>query len=182
MLKIEENPPILSPEYGEIEQIPGPWWVAHTKSRNEKALAWQLLKWNLPYFLPLREKTGVCRGRKIKTLLPLFGGYLFFCGDESARYKALTTNRIANVIVVSNQERLIRDLTQVHRAIRSGAAIDPHPYLREGTLCRVVRGPLQGVEGIVVKKVDALRLILKVDILGQAASVQIDADMIEPIE
>jgi transcription termination/antitermination protein NusG len=182
MLKIEENPPILSPGFEEIGEIKGRWWVAHTKSRNEKALAWQLLKWNTPYFLPLREKVGVCRGRKIKSLLPLFGGYLFFNGDESARYKALTTNRIANVIPVADQAGLIRDLAQVHRAIRSGAAIDPHPYLREGTLCRVVSGPLAGVEGLVVKKLSAMRLILKVDILGQAASVQIDADMIEPIE
>ena len=66
MLKLSDNPPILYPEYETIEEIEGQWWVAKTKSRNEKALAQALLHMEIPYFLPLRQKVYKRRGRVLK--------------------------------------------------------------------------------------------------------------------
>ena len=182
MLKISENPPILHPDYGSVSEITGLWWVAHTKARNEKALAWNLMQAQIPYFLPLREKLSVRKGRKFKSLLPLFSGYVFFCGDQDARYKALTTNRIAQVIEVVHQDSLIKEISQIHKALSQGARLDPHPYLKKGDRCRVISGPLVGMEGILLSKKKLTKLILKVDILGQAAAVEIDADLLEPIQ
>lgn len=182
MLKIEENPPILYPETDSLESISGRWWVAHTKSRNEKSLAWFLQKWQVPYFLPLRENVTSSRGKKYKTLLPLFSGYVFFNGDEEIRYRALTSNRIAQVIQVIDQQALITELSQIHRAVSSGLPMDPHPYLKNGVLCRVKAGPLMGMEGIVIEKKGKMRILLKVEILGQAAAVEIDADLLEALD
>jgi len=182
MLKISENPPILHPDYESVSDIPGSWWVAHTKARNEKALAWNLMQFDIPYFLPLREKLSVRKGRKFRSLLPLFSGYVFFCGDQDTRYQALTTNRIAQVIEVVQQTTLIKELSQIHQALAQGARLDPHPYLKKGDRCRVLSGPLIGMEGILLSKKKLTKLILQIDILGQAAAVEIDADLLEPIE
>jgi len=182
MLKISDNPPVVYPINSVIESIYGQWRVAHTKARNEKALARSLQQWEIPYFLPMREKLSIRSGRKFKTLLPLFSGYLFFCGDDDKRYKALTTNRIAHVIEVVDQQGLIGELTQIHRALQGGLELDPHPYLKEGIRCRVIAGPLMGLEGIVLRKKSVTRLVLQVDMLGQAAAAEIDADLLEPIE
>jgi len=46
----------------------------------------------------------------------------------------------------------------------------------------VIAGPLMGLEGIVVQTRGNMRLVLQIDMLGQAASVEIDVDMVEPIE
>jgi len=181
MLKISENPPILHPDYGSIADITGTWRVAHTKARNEKALAWNLIQFDIPFFLPLREKLSVRKGRKFKSLLPLFSGYVFFSGDQDTRYQALTTNRIAQVIEVINQDAFIKEISQIHQALARGAPLDPHPYLKKGDRCRVISGPLIGMEGILLAKKKLTKLILQIDILGQAAAVEIHPDLLEPI-
>ena len=181
MLKTEDNPPMLFPEGATISEIEGPWWVSHTKSRNEKALAWWLNKHDVAYFLPLSAKLHHSRGRKYTCLVPLFAGYVFFAGDSQQRQTALSSNRIANVIEVVDQARLVRNLMQISDALGRGVVLDPHPYLKTGQSCRVTAGPLAGLEGIIVRKKDSARLVLQVDMLGQAASVEIDADTIEPV-
>lgn len=181
MLKLEDNPPILYPANTSLAEIDGLWWVAHTKARNEKALAWFLAKQNIAYFLPLRDKLTVRKGRRFKALLPLFSGYVFFNGDRDIRYSALTSNRIAQVIEVVDQAKLVHELTQIHTALSKGARLDPHPHLKEGDRCRVIAGPLAGTEGFLLRKKSITKLVLQIDILGQAAAVEIDADLLEPI-
>ena len=115
-------------------------------------------------------------------LLPLFGGYLFFCGEERQRIEVLRTNRVANLIDVQDQPRLVRELSQIEQALSAGVDLSPHKYLREGQLCKVIGGALAGLQGIVVRARDKTRLVLQIDMLGQATSVEIGADMIETVE
>ncbi len=182
MLKSSENPPIAWPEEQSIRNFAGLWWVAHTKSRNEKALAQDLIRKNINYFLPMNWKVRRQRGRTIRSLLPLFGGYLFFCGQENQRIELLRTNRVANLIEVKNQQKLLCELLQIEQALRTGAPLAPHKYIKAGQRCRVTAGPLADLQGIVLKTRHTARLILQIDMLGQAASVEIDTDMIEIID
>jgi transcription antitermination factor NusG len=182
LLKIHENPPLVWPEAESIRVFQGQWWVAHTKSRNEKALAHDLMAKNISYFLPMTWKVRRQTHRTIKSLLPLFTGYLFFCGDEAARVELLKTNRVANLLDVKNQEVFLRELVRFEQALRAGAPLVPHKYIETGQWCRVIAGPLLGLEGIVVQTRGDTRLVLQIDMLGQAASVEIDMDMIEPVE
>ena len=71
---------------------------------------------------------------------------------------------------------------QIEQALRAGAPMTAHEYIKTGQKCRVMAGPLLGLQGIVVKTRGAMRLALQVDMLGQAASVEIDIDMIEVID
>jgi transcription antitermination factor NusG len=182
VLKESENPPLSWPEGKPLRDFSGQWWVAHTKSRNEKALANQLARKNVSYFLPMQWKVGFSKGRKQRSLLPLFGGYLFFCGDEPARLEVLKTNRVANCIEVKNQTKLVEELSQIEQAIKAGADLTPHDYMQVGQRCRVTGGPLAGLSGIVIKNRAAARLVLQVDMLGQAASIEIDTDVLEPLD
>ena len=182
MLKESENPPIIWPEAQSISDFTGLWWVAHTKSRNEKALAQDLVAKNISYFLPMTWKVQCRSHMTLRSLLPLFSGYLFFCGREAERVEILRTNRVANVIEVKNQEKLLDELVQFERALRAGAPLMPYKYIKAGQRCRVVAGPLLGLEGIVIQVKNLARLVLQIDMLGQAASVEIDIDMIEPID
>jgi transcription antitermination factor NusG len=165
-----------------ISEFAGQWWVIHTKSRNEKALAHDLMGRNISYFLPMSWKVRRKSRRTIRSLLPLFGGYLFFCGTENDRVEVLRTDRVANLIDVKDQQKLVRELQQIEQALRAGVPITPHKYLKEGQKCRVMAGPLMGLQGVVVRSPGTTRLVLQVDMLGQAASVEIDVDMIEPID
>jgi len=182
LLKVSENPPIVWPEEKSIRDFAGLWWVAHTKSRNEKALAKDLIHKDISYFLPMSWRIRRRRGRTIRSLLPLFSGYLFFCGKEPQRLEVLRTNRVANLLAVKDQQRLLDELFQIEQALRTGVTLIPHRYIKAGQYCRVIGGPLADLQGIVVKTRSTTRLLLQIDMLGQATSVEIDTDMIEIIE
>jgi transcription termination/antitermination protein NusG len=182
MLKESENPPVEWPLEQTVRDAKGVWWVVHTRSRNEKALAWDLMRKNISYFLPMRWKVSRVSGRTVRSLVPLFTGYLFFCGTEDHRITVLQTNRAAGLIAVRDQETLVSELSQVELALRSGAALQPDTYIKEGQCCRVKGGPLAGLKGVVARAGGRTRLLLQVDILGQATSVEIDSEFIEPLE
>ena len=165
MLKINENPPVVWPEVESISDFVGQWWVAH-----------------ISYFLPMSWKVRRRSRRTIRSFLPLFSGYLFFCGEEDQRLELLRTDRVANLIEVKDQQKLIRELVQIEQALRIGAPLTPHKYIKAGQKCKVMAGPLLGLQGVVVKTKSATRLVLQVDMLGQAASVEIDVDMIEILD
>jgi len=179
LLKPSENPPMTWPEVESIRDFTGLWWVAHTRSRNEKALAQDLIRKDISYFLPMSWKVRRRKQRKIRSLLPLFSGYLFFCGNENQRIEILRTNRVANIIEVKDQERLLEELSQIEQALQAGTPLAPHKYIKAGQHCRVIAGPLADLEGIVIRTQKAARLVLQIDMLGQAASLEVDLDMIE---
>jgi transcription antitermination factor NusG len=89
---------------------------------------------------------------------------------------------VANLIEAKDQERLVEELLQIERALRAGAPLVPYKYIKAGERCRVIAGPLADLAGIVVRTKTITRLVLQVDILGQATSVEIDADMIEVLD
>ena len=182
MLKVSENPPIIWPGDRSISEFEGTWWVAHTKSRNEKALAWQLSKKDISYFLPMSWKVSRKSRRTTRSLLPLFTGYVFFCGNEDDRLEILKTNRVACLIEVNDQVSLVRDLEPIERLLLDGASLEPHDVIKAGSKCRVIAGVLMGTEGMVVRSGQKTRLVLQVEILGQATSVEIDKEMIEVID
>ncbi len=171
---------MIWPENFSVRDFTGQWWVAHTRSRNEKALAADLAAKQISYFLPMSWKIHHTRGRKLKSLMPVFTSYLFFCCDENQRVEALKTNRIANLIEVNNTSQFVNELAQIEQALRAGKPLQPHEYVKKGQKCRVKSGPLQGLQGIVIQTLNEVRLVLKIDMLGQAASVEIDLSMIEP--
>ncbi|HOJ74419.1 MAG TPA: transcription termination/antitermination NusG family protein [Phycisphaerae bacterium] len=172
----------MSPACRSIRDLPGPWWVAHTRSRHEKALAVDLLAQQVPYFLPMVERTLVVRGRRFRGMLALFPGYVFFVGDASARYRALATSHVANVIPVVDQERFVNELAQIEQALVSPSGLDPFPYLKQGVRCRIKAGPLAGIQGIIVRRGGVTRLVLQIEMLGQAVATEIDPELLEPLD
>lgn len=183
MLKLSENPAILTPHVQSLTELVGTWWVAHTKARFEKAFARDMSGHGIGYFLPMRKKTIFSGGRKRCVMIPFFTSYVFVCGTESDRYMALTTNRLCQMIDVIDQDGLIRELSRIEKALSSGAVIDHYPHLPVGNRCRVVSGPMMGIEGVVVERRDEkARMVLEVTILGQSAVVEVDADLLAPVE
>lgn len=182
MLKLSDNPPMLPDGAASVADLAGRWWVAHTKSRFEKAFAWELLRRRTGYFLPLIERVRVSGGRKRRVLLPLFPGYVFLCGTEDDRHAAMATNRLCQTIYVADQARLRGELASIEGALKGNADLDPYPFAVVGRRCRIVAGPFLGVEGVVVERGRLARLVLSIDVLGQSVSMEIDADLLEPLD
>ena len=124
MLKLNENPPLTWPDK-RIRDFNGTWRVVHCKSRNEKALAWDMVHKKINYFLPMSLNVRKCKNRTVRTLLPLFTGYIFFCGGERQRLEVFRTNRVANMINVQNQAQLVRELEVIEKTLVAGVVFEP---------------------------------------------------------
>lgn len=182
MLKVSENPPMIPPGIAGVAEMPGTWWVAHTKARFEKAFAWDLLRRGIGYFLPLREKVSISGGKKRRVQTPLFASYVFLCGSTEQRHAALATGRLCQAIEVKDQDRFRSQISAIQKALAGQLPMDPYPFAAVGRRCRVTAGPLEGLEGVVVRRDRLARLVLEVSILGQGASVEIDADLLEALD
>ncbi|HUU23354.1 MAG TPA: transcription termination/antitermination NusG family protein [Phycisphaerae bacterium] len=181
MLKLSENPPVLSPEHESVSAIGGRWWVAHTKARFEKSFAWDLLREGIAYFLPMVERVRVSGGRKRRMLMPLFPSYVFLCGDEEDRYTAMTTHRLCQTLEVPDQPGLVADLASLEKALAGKAELDPYPHTAVGQRCRVSAGPFRGLEGVVIHRNRVAKVVLEVRMLGQGAVMEIEADLLEAV-
>lgn len=181
MLKLSDNPPSRLPSRQSITEIRGEWYVAHCRSRSEKAFAHDLCRLNIDYYLPLVPRTIFSGGRKRKALHPLFPSYVFFAGEEETRLAALRTDRLANVLPVRDQDALISELTSVEKALSSDFSIDLYRHVAIGQRCRIRSGPLEGVTGTVVERTDVVTFVVEVSMLRQGAAMQVDGELLEPL-
>ncbi len=165
-----------------IDAAEGLWWLVHTKPRNEKALASDLERKGIQYFLPLARHRRIYGGRTFQVEIPLFSSYLFLCGGEAERYATLMTHRAVQVIAVADQARLKAELRHVYRATTSDQPVDLYPGIKRGRRCRVMRGSLAGLEGVVIRRRGMCRVYLGVEILGQSAEVEVDPSLLEVID
>ena len=158
------------------------WYVLQTRSRHEKAVAKALHAAGHEYYLPLIEQVKYHEHRKRVVSKPMFSTYLFLRGSVDATYFALGTRRVAKVIPVADQARLVHEMSQIRRVVDLGGQLDLYGYLTRGRHVRVTAGPFRGVEGIVEDRPKPSRLALQVEALGRAMSLEIDASILEPAD
>jgi transcriptional antiterminator RfaH len=159
------------------------WWCLHTKPRQEKAVARTLKTRDVAYYLPQVVKVDrTPQGRKIRSNVPLFTGYVFLLGDELARFEALRTNRLAQVLEVYDQDTLIRDLRQVHQMLNSGLSVFPEPVIPVGARVRITTGPLMGIVGTIVRRGKRDQFVAVVQFLGRGATVELEDWQVERVD
>jgi transcription antitermination factor NusG len=158
------------------------WWVLHTKPRQEKSLARQLLASEVPFYLPLIPRRLFVRSRELTSHVPLFPGYLFLLGSGEERLAALSTNRVAGALQVPEQERLWHDLTQLQRLIQTGAPITPQERLAPGMIVEIRNGPLAGLKGKIVKASSRRHFVVEIDFIQRGASVVFEDAMLAQAE
>lgn len=159
------------------------WWVFQTRPRAEKACVRVLRKLHASYFLPQYTHSWRKNGRGFSSALPLFPGYVFVCGADSARTAAFATNQVVREVVVPDQVQLDRELAAVSRLL-GGGALRPEDGIAKGTRVTVVEGIYAGVEGRVMEAADheTLRIAVEVTLLGRGVSVAVDRWMIKVLE
>jgi transcription antitermination factor NusG len=160
---------------------PGSWYALYTKHQHEKTVARNLACKEFEVFLPLYAAARDWKDR-IKVLdLPLFPCYVFIRGNLERRIDIITTPGIHFIVSNAGQPVAIPpdEIDGIRQVVGSGARVEPHPFLKCGDWAEVKCGPLAGTRGILVRKKNIYRLVLSIDILGKAASVEIDAVLVQ---
>jgi transcription antitermination factor NusG len=168
----------------EVEAAPGTEWFAiWTRSRHEQAVREQLERKHIEAFLPTVTRWSRWKDRKKQIEWPLFPGYCFARFDPKNPLPVLKCSGVVNIVSFEGKPAAIPpiELESIRLLVSSELQYDPCPMVREGMLVEVVHGPLRGVVGRLQRK-DArrARLVLAVDLIGQAVSVEVDAADVKP--
>lgn len=161
---------------------PGEWFVLHTRARHEKGLSDDLKAREIAHFLPLVTKVRYWGNRKAVVEEPLFPGYVFLRGSNDDAYIADRTRHVAQIIQVPDQRRLSWELQNLAQALQHKVPLDPFPYLKKGVRVAITSGPMRGLQGVVESRQRADKIILAVDMLGQAVSMELHGALVELVE
>jgi len=160
------------------------WYAAYTSANHEKKAAAEISRRGVESFLPLYSAVRRWSDRRVKLEMPLFPGYVFVHLALRDRLRVLLVPGVAKLVGFGGLPAALPD-EQVE-ALRAGLAgqlhAEPHPFLTAGHRVRVKTGPLQGLEGFVVRRKNGLRLVVSLDLIQRAAAVEIDEADVEPIQ
>jgi transcription antitermination factor NusG len=160
-----------------------PWCAVYTRHQHEKSIGEMLKAKGFEVFLPLYESTRRWKDRRKILSLPLFPCYVFVRGAHERRLQVLTTPGVH--MIISRGERIATvpeaEIEAIRRTVEGQFCLEPHPFLRCGERVRVVRGSLEGVEGVLTRKKNLYRLVLSVEMLAQSVAVEIDALDVVPV-
>jgi transcription termination/antitermination protein NusG len=154
------------------------WFALWTRSRHEQVVREQLALKQIEVFLPTVTKWSRWKDRKKKIDWPLFPGYCFARFNPRERLPVLKCAGVVNIISSEGGEPTAIPETEIEgirQLVESDLAFDPCPMIHEGMLVEVTHGPLRGVTGRLLRKNEKARLVLSVDLIGQAVSVEVDA-------
>lgn len=159
------------------------WWALYTRHQHEKVVAEMLSTKGFEVFLPLYESTRKWKDRRKILSLPLFPCYVFVRGGLDRRLQIVSTPGVHMILTRGERVALIpeTEIEAIQRAVEGPLRVEPHPFLRCGTRVRVVRGALEGVEGILTRKKNLYRLVLSVDMLAQSVAIEVNACDVEPV-
>lgn len=156
---------------------PHRWFAVQALSRHEKVVRSHLEMRNVETFLPTMRRLSQWTDRKKEIEVPLFAGYCFARFSLADRLHVLQSQGVVRVIGSGGRPEPIPDeeIESLRKLISSPADYVCCPYLREGMLVEVIRGPLQGVKGRLVREARACRLVLSIGLIQRAVTIEIDA-------
>jgi len=159
------------------------WYAIYTCANHEKRVAGELLLRGVEHFLPLYRSVRKWKDRRLTLDLPLFPGYVFVQLALSNKLRVLQVPSVVHLVGFGGQPHPLptEEIEALRACISNGLRIEPHPYLTVGCRVRLKQGPLQGVEGVLVRKKNIHRVVLSISLISSSASVEVDSTDVERI-
>ena len=160
------------------------WYAAYTRHQHEKVVANLLVRKGIEVFLPLYPERSRWADRTKVLQKPLFPCYVFLHADLRFRLAILQTPGVHFLVGGNTGPAPIpkEEIEAVQLALEGRLLVEPYPFLSAGDWVRVKAGPLAGIEGILVRKKSAERLILSVEMLQKSVAVELDGYLVERID
>jgi transcription antitermination factor NusG len=174
----------LSPAHSpSSQQDPRKWFAVVTTPQHEKAALRHLDFVGIETFLPTYLSFRTWKNRqKVTVELPLFPTYLFVHIDQEDRSRVLRTPGVRQLVGNSREPLCLpdREVEFLRTNILQQKA-QPYSGLVVGQRVRINSGPMQGVEGCLVRKSNEWRFVLTVQLIHHHVAVEVDASTLEPI-
>ena len=155
------------------------WYVAHTRPRCEKKLKDYAERAGLAVTLPLYRSVKKYPGKVVTFEKPLFPNYVFFRLEPHQRQAVFQSDYVANLLDVPDQAVFDRQLGDILRSLETDLEICLAPQITAGCRVKIKSGALRGLEGWVEHRSGLVQVQLRLDFIGQAAAVKIEATELE---
>jgi transcriptional antiterminator NusG len=167
----------------ESELQPHPWFALRVRSNYERITVTHLRERGYQEFAPSykTERRWSDRTKQIDRFL--FPGYIFCRFDPGERLPILTAPGVVDVVGFGKVPEPIPhdEIERVRRMVDSGLLVTPYPYVEVGQAVLIERGPLSGVEGILVEVKGTVRLVVSINLLQRSVSAEVDRQAVRPI-
>jgi transcription antitermination factor NusG len=159
------------------------WYALYTCPRHEKSVAQQIEERSIPCFLPLYRSLRRWKDRRKELELALFPGYVFVQIALRDRLRVLQLPSAVRLVSFNGQPAVLpeQEIEQLRERLKTGSRMEPHPYLQVGRRVRVCSGPMQGLEGIIVRRKQGCRLVFSLDAIMRSVAVEVDESEVEPV-
>jgi transcription antitermination factor NusG len=159
------------------------WYAAYTSANHEKRVAEQLGIRSVEHFLPIYEAVRRWKDRRVRLALPLFPGYVFVRLALRDRLQVLRVPGVARLVGFNGTATALpnEEIETLKASLANGLRAEPHPFLTVGRRVRIKVGPLEGLEGIVIRRRNRLRLVISLDLIHRAAAVEIETACLERV-
>jgi transcription antitermination factor NusG len=158
---------------------PLPWFVAHTRPRREKKLTEYCEREGVEVTLPCYRSVKKYRGKTAVFHKPLFPNYVFLRLLPQQKQLIYQSDHVANLLEVLDQELFEAQLGDILTALDTELEIVLAPQITPGTRVKIKSGPLRGIEGVVEQRSGVTFVLLRLDFIGQAAAVKVEASELE---
>jgi transcription antitermination factor NusG len=158
------------------------WYAVYTCANQEKRVAERLNALGVEHYLPLYSSARRWKDRRVRLQLALFPSYLFVYLLLSNRLTVLQIPGVVNLVGFKGVHIPIPDgeIAKVRELLLHGYVAEPHRYLAVGRRVRVVNGPLQGVEGVVLNRKNRQRFVISFEAIQRSISVEVAGFDLEP--
>ena len=159
------------------------WYAAYTSANHEKTVAEQLAVRGMEHYLPLYDSVRRWKDRRVKLQLPLFPGYVFVRLALRDRLGVQQIPGVARLVGFNGRPASLpnEEVEALRSALGRGVSAEPHPFLTSGRRVRIEAGPLEGREGILIRRKGAFRVVLSIDLIQRSIMVDVDLADIGPI-
>lgn len=159
------------------------WYALYTCANHEQRVAADLKMREVEYFLPLYSSVRQWKDRRVRLALPLFPGYVFVRFPIRDRLRVLQIPSVVCLIGFGGLPTALpdEDVEVLRSSLAQQLRAEPHPLLTAGRRVRVVRGPLAGFEGILLRKKNSFRLVVSIELIQRAFTVEVDAAGVQPV-
>jgi transcription antitermination factor NusG len=158
------------------------WYALHTRSRHEKRIAERLSSQSFETFLPLHRNRNTWKnGIHTEIDMPLFPCYLFARAFTHNKIRLLQDPGVLGLAASSARPTIIPDEDiSILRIATESLKAEPHPYLKNGDVVRIVAGPFIGMEGILTRRKYEYRVVLSIEAIMRSIVIEVNEFDIEP--
>jgi transcription antitermination factor NusG len=158
------------------------WYAAYVCTHHERKVARQLEERRVTCFLPVYHSVRRWKDRRKVLDMVLFPGYVFVHIDLYNRRQVLDLTSVVKLVSCNGQPVAIpeEEIGALKDGLVAGVRAEPHPYLKAGRQVRVKHGPLQGLQGVLLRRKEGFRIVLSLDLIMRSIAVEVGEADVEP--